>query len=271
MAWIESHESLPGHPKTKRMCRLLKIPLVLAVGHLHFLWWWAMNHAQDGDLERYTATDIADACGWEGDEHEFFNALVSSGFIDESDTGYCIHDWYSYAGKLIEIRKKDADRKKKSREKKVESDGSPVDVQRTSGGHPEESNGRRSESTRDLDLNLITTTTTTEGEPETVTDAHQRVFGTLSMNGLMQGYVMLLKSKGFTDRFIVELMLETGESATKPSLRLMQTIGERWARDKIYTRVEAKARKTQSAQPVALPMKPKRIIEEPVYEPKVVI
>lgn len=86
---------------------------------------------------------------------------------------------------------------------------------------------------------FITTTT----EPETVDDAHQKVFRTMFMNGLMSDYVRELKLKGYTDRFVIELMLETGESGNNPSLRLMKTIGDRWIKDGIYTRMEAKRRK----------------------------
>jgi hypothetical protein len=80
----------------------------------------------------------------------------------------------------------------------------------------------------------------------TTADVHTKVFGTLMMNGLMQEYVMDLKNKGFTDFFIQELMLETGESGTKPSVRLMKTIGDRWVAEGIYTRLEAKQRKDAS-------------------------
>lgn len=263
MAWIESHQGLANHPKTKRLVRRLNISTPLAVGHLHCLWWWALDFAQDGEISQYDAFDIADACQWQGDPEQLFESLIDAGFIDVADDKRFLHDWYDYAGKLIEIRRKDAERKRNSRGNPKMSSGHPADIQRTS-------DGVRAESIRDLNQDL-NTTTTTSGDPETVTDAHQRVFGTLSMNGLMQGYIMQLKNKGFTDRFIIELMLETGESATKPSLRLMQAIGERWEREKIYTRLEAKARKIQSAQPVPLPVKPQRVVEEPVYEPKVVI
>lgn len=180
MAWIESHESLPSHPKTKRMCRLLKISPVIAVGHLHFLWWWAMNHAQDGCLDRYDADDIADACGWYGDVNLFYNALIDSGFIDESETGFIIHDWHDYAGKLIALRQKDADRKRNSRGKKDESEGSPADIQRTSDGHLEDSDGRRTESIRNpnpnLNQNLKPNKELKEYRPETIDLTRHLIF-----------------------------------------------------------------------------------------------
>lgn len=77
----------------------------------------------------------------------------------------------------------------------------------------------------------------------TTADVHTKVFGTLMMNGLMRDYIMKLKDAGYSDQFIQELMLETGESSSKPNLRLMQTIGDRWKKEGIYTRVEAKRRK----------------------------
>lgn len=67
MAWIESHQELWRHPKTKKLARLLQISIPTAVGHLHGLWYWAMDFAQDGDLSSYDAEDIADAVMWEGD------------------------------------------------------------------------------------------------------------------------------------------------------------------------------------------------------------
>jgi len=132
--WIESHSSLARHPKTKRLSRLLNISCVTAVGHLHYFWWWAGEYAQDGCLVRYDATDIADAACWEGEPDTFLSGLLSAGFIDELEDGLHIHDWYDYAGKLIERRKKDAERKKNycaiHEEIQRKSDDSPAESAR---------------------------------------------------------------------------------------------------------------------------------------------
>lgn len=74
-----------------------------------------MDFAQDGDLSEYEAEDIADACEWPGDPEELLAALIKAGFIDED---YQIHDWFDYAGRLIEKREKNKERKQKSREGK---------------------------------------------------------------------------------------------------------------------------------------------------------
>ena len=36
-----------------KLARRLGVSLPAAIGHLHLLWWWAMDYAQDGDLTRW--------------------------------------------------------------------------------------------------------------------------------------------------------------------------------------------------------------------------
>jgi len=117
VAWIESHQELGRHPKTKKFARLLGISLPAAVGHLHYFWWWAMDYAQDGDLSRYEITDIAEACEWEGEPEKLWEALIQVGFVDEEIR---IHDWCDYAGRLLEKREQNKERKRKSRAKSKE-------------------------------------------------------------------------------------------------------------------------------------------------------
>jgi hypothetical protein len=151
MAWIESHQSLGRHPKTKRLARQLGIGKPQAIGHLHYLWWWALDYAQNGDLSGYSDEDIAEAAEWEGDPHEFVTALrecginAGAGFLDAEEA--TLHDWMDYAGKLIERRKSDAARKRNERKADgtsdertpdvaATSDVRPQDVLGTSDGHP---------------------------------------------------------------------------------------------------------------------------------------
>ena len=124
MAWLESHQTLANHPKTLKLARLLNVSRVTAVGHLHFLWWWALDYAQDGKLGKFDEFDIAVAADWQGEPAVFLNGLIRAGFLDESGD---IHDWSEYAGRLVERRRADAERKRQARSK---------DVQRTSSGHP---------------------------------------------------------------------------------------------------------------------------------------
>lgn len=222
MAWIESHQGLSAHPKTKKLMRRLKVPGPVIVGHLHYLWWWALDFAQDGEITQYDHFDIADACEWKGDANDFYEALIHSGFIDKQHDRYFIHDWHDYAGKLIEIRKKDADRKKKAREKGKVSSGSPEDVQWTSSGHPTDSEGQRTESIRDLDLDLdlkesTTTATTSEAISEIRKGSAQLAVGSAPVP--IENPFRLFESEGFGT-----LSATIGEKLGD----FIDTYGERW-------------------------------------------
>jgi len=86
--------------------------------------------------------------------------------------------------------------------------------------------------------------TTTTTEIETVADAYTKVFGTFVIPSLTSEYFGSLRRGGYTDSFIIELLLEAGESGTKPSLRFVQSIAERWIKDKVYSRSQAKEQKS---------------------------
>jgi hypothetical protein len=149
VAWVESHQELLNHPKTNKLVRLLDISDVEAVGHLHCLWWWAMDYAQDGDLSCYDAADIADAAHWKGDTQQFLDALCNcgpgekAGLVERGEEGSLrIHDWDKYGGKLLKKRQADVGRKKNPI-------GIPSEVARNYDGIPSEVAGRGEESTGD--------------------------------------------------------------------------------------------------------------------------
>lgn len=121
MAWIESHQALRDHPKVARLCRLLDCSRVEAVGMLHLLWWWALDHAEDGDVSDYDALDLALAADWEGDPEVFVKGLLTcgpgrrDGFLADEGDRLVLHDWWEYAGKLVARRRQDRERKATAR------------------------------------------------------------------------------------------------------------------------------------------------------------
>lgn len=110
MAWIESHQTVWGHPKTRRAARRLGIADVQLVGHLHALWHWALDHAESGDLSRYDAEDIAIAARWDGEAGEFVQALAECGpgggpgFLDRDGDTLGLHNWGRYTERLVARR-----------------------------------------------------------------------------------------------------------------------------------------------------------------------
>lgn len=112
MAWIESHATLREHPKTKHLCRLLKLRRWEGVGLLHFVWWWALDYAPEGDLSVWTDEDIADAVEWKREPAILIEALIAAGFLDEDRQ---IHDWYEFAERRIARRRANAERMRAKR------------------------------------------------------------------------------------------------------------------------------------------------------------
>ncbi len=137
MAWIESHQEIGRHPKTKKLARRLGASIPATVGHLHLLWHWAMDFAEDGNLGDFESWELADAAMWEGDPDEFVDGLVTVGFIDQTEAGGELHDWHDYAGKLIQRRKEDAERKRLARQKADKTGTSPDDPG-ASAGRPQD-------------------------------------------------------------------------------------------------------------------------------------
>lgn len=84
------------------------------IGHLHCLWWWAFDYAPDGNVSHFDDADLALAAEWEGEPAAFVAALTGcgagnrAGFVSDGS----LHDWDQYAGKYIEQRQRDADRKR---------------------------------------------------------------------------------------------------------------------------------------------------------------
>jgi hypothetical protein len=112
--WIESHQELGRHPKTRKAARALDISRATMVGHLHFLWWWSLDFAQDGTLDNFDDDELAEAAEWEGDSAAFVVALTQAGFINPERA---LHDWHDYAGKLLEQRKANAEKQKRWRDR----------------------------------------------------------------------------------------------------------------------------------------------------------
>lgn len=125
MAWIESHQEMARHPKTRRVAVRLGISKAAVIGHLHLLWWWTLDFAPDGDLSGFDAEEVAAVAEWEGDAEQFLQALLDTGWLDE---GRRVHNWGDYAGRLVNLRDGIRERQRRFREKKRDVPPSRGDV-----------------------------------------------------------------------------------------------------------------------------------------------
>jgi hypothetical protein len=121
MAWIELHQAIRDHRKVVQLSDALDMPEPHVVGHLSFLWLWAVDNASDG---RLICSDrvVAKAAAWSGDARVFVDALIAAGFLDRIEDGVKIHDWDDYGGKLTAKREANAERQRKYREQRAERD-----------------------------------------------------------------------------------------------------------------------------------------------------
>ncbi|MFN0222133.1 DnaD domain protein [Paenibacillus sp. KR2-11] len=286
MAWIESHQELARHPKTKKLARKLKVTVPAAIGHLHLLWWWALDFAPDGNLSKYEVEDIAEAAMSEIDAEDFIHALKEAGWIDQEGTSSDIrlHDWYDYAGRLLEKREVDKERKRKAR-------GSASPVRRTSDGQAED--GERTVPNRTVpdrtvpedkpsdddnsakgtgdewmspeewlqvqedldkapveDLSPVPNSVAAAQEP-TLDETYLQVFGKTILPPMIQSFIAdLLTDKGMAVDRVKELLLEAGASANSGNvnLKLLEPIAKRWLAEGINTRAEAKRNGTQRSK-----------------------
>lgn len=110
----------------------LNLSRIEMIGTLVSLWLWALDNAQDGSLEGVSDKTIARVCDFpEKKATKLMTALLDNGFVDYDGDHYIIHDWFDYAGKLMERREKD-------RKRKGKSTGKQADFQRNSIGNPAE-------------------------------------------------------------------------------------------------------------------------------------
>ncbi|MBR4290697.1 MAG: hypothetical protein IKT52_08670 [Oscillospiraceae bacterium] len=133
MAWIELHQGLREHRKLFACADELKVSRIQMIGILTSLWLWALDNAQNGSLEGISNRTIARVCDWpEKKADALIDALVRTRWLDKHGECVHIHDWADYAGKLMESRERDRNRKRKAAENKKNSGGIPAEGMRNS-------------------------------------------------------------------------------------------------------------------------------------------
>ena len=91
----------PEHPKVFDLAEKLSIPRAHAVGILELLWHFTAKYTPQGDIGKYPNTAIAKACLWTKDAAKFVQALLTCGWLEQSDEyRLLVHDWHDHADDL---------------------------------------------------------------------------------------------------------------------------------------------------------------------------
>lgn len=139
MAWISVHEQVIGG-KLRSLAKEIGCSQNEALGLLVRLWLWGINNAgKDGRIIGADKEDIAEVLTIGIDKQYLpeaaVNALVKTEWIDMED-GLYIHDWEEWQEqwyKALDIRAKNAERKREQRRKAKEAANDESDVQGISG------------------------------------------------------------------------------------------------------------------------------------------
>jgi hypothetical protein len=114
--YTQTHVGLLDHPKFLDAAELLDGDKAAVLYHLTLLWQWAMTHAEDGDLTRYSDRHLERTMQWSGTPGGLIEILVDVGFLDREErddpsgdglVGLVIHDWQDWSGSFLVERTED--------------------------------------------------------------------------------------------------------------------------------------------------------------------
>lgn len=116
MAWRKLEDTFHSDRKIRKLARELTIPEPHAAGYVVTLWTWALLHAKDGDLSKFDIDDIEYGAKWDGEHGMFFNACVTTRFIDaEPSGGMFLHNWITRGGSFADAQRKRLEYQKKGK------------------------------------------------------------------------------------------------------------------------------------------------------------
>lgn len=116
--WIRSHQSYANHPAVLFLQRHLNISKAQVLGHLHLLWYWAVDYSLDGSLKNVKKETIAEAAGYFGSPSNWVKALHECGIIDRNDY---LAQWDEVIGGLMSFRENGKERQKRFRQNRKAS------------------------------------------------------------------------------------------------------------------------------------------------------
>lgn len=98
MPWIRVEQDYFDHPKTLHLKHLADDPT--ADIYPLRLWAWALKHAPEGDLSRFSPAVLKAAVQWKCPSKDFIAAMKETGFLEvAAGGGLMIHDWKEHTGR----------------------------------------------------------------------------------------------------------------------------------------------------------------------------
>lgn len=91
-----------------------------------------------------------------------------------------------------------------------------------------------------------------EERPLTALEAYIHSFKKMNYTGQIQGYIQELMKKGYTDAFVREVFLAMGSYGANPDVEYMKKVVDDWSAKGIYTFSEAKRRRDEERQKLAI-------------------
>lgn len=93
------------HPKTRKLARRMKAPAYAALGLLEAIWDWAGRYAVTGFISTEDLEDLKTSLRFRG---KLDAILIETGWLDEVNGGFYIHDWHVHAQDRVKIALKRA-------------------------------------------------------------------------------------------------------------------------------------------------------------------
>jgi hypothetical protein len=127
--YVKIDTSITSHYKFKRLCRLLQITPINALGLLASLWMWTLNNREEGNLGDLTADDLADLLDWPCGATSLLDALLECKFLDRVGSDLVLHDWCTHYRDLLRIKEATRARVQKYRERSAEEKSIDIENQ----------------------------------------------------------------------------------------------------------------------------------------------
>ena len=114
LPWFRVDSDMTSHPKVFALSKRLGDPN--AGWYLVCLWSWTMRYAARGHLPDGAETALESACGWRGEAGELISALISTGWLNQDESGKLeVHDWWEKQGAAVAKAEKDSEKKREHR------------------------------------------------------------------------------------------------------------------------------------------------------------